>query len=520
MSRADRSFTQGSICPLLPALGIMLSLPDTVVLMHGSVGCGTCAAGNNVNVRGGLASRGAKAHDVVWLSTDLDEMNVINGGDAKLMEALAEADRAYSPKVILAVSGCLPGVIGDDIDAAAAAVKDRVRARILPVHCEGFKSRFMATAYDVVYHAVGRHLMPDPATVGPKDPLRVNIMNVGSMGVADERELARLAEALGLEANFFPVFADPDSFARAAEAALSISVCPTHDDYFLNHLEESYGVPHVIRHMPIGIANTGEWLRDLGEAMGRGSEAEELARSEEALLRDALQEFLPAFRGKRAFVSAGEYRSLATASLLQELGFEICGIRSFHFDSFAEVELEKLSRAAAGNGTGSAVGDGSGAEAGDGGPADRADGGPGPACSGNVGTGSADGGNVGSGAAGRGQQGGAWSGSSGGFVFNVANVQPFEEANLLRRLRPDVFLGHMHGNSTAARMGIPCQVIYNSGYGYLGYRGAYDLARRLARKLAYPGFYRRLGQFGKLPYRESWYAEDPFSRIRGEEGRP
>ncbi|MDR2611405.1 MAG: nitrogenase component 1 [Deltaproteobacteria bacterium] len=453
MAQADRSFTQGSICPLLPALGIMCSLPDTVVLLHGSVGCGTCAAGNNVNVRGGLSSRGLPAADVVWLSTALDEMNVINGGDAKLREALIEADRRYSPRVILAVSGCLPGVIGDDIDAAAAAVRDEVRARILPVHCEGFKSRFMATAYDVVYHAVGRHLMPDPADVGEREPGAVNVMNVGSMGIADERELARLVSTLGLSANFFPVFSDPDSFARAARAAFSISVCPTHDDYFLSHLEERYGVPHIIRHMPIGIANTTRWLTDLGAAAGREAEARAVAEREEAELRRGLEPLLPVFAGRSAFISAGEYRSLATASLLQELGLEISGIRSFHFDSFAEVELEKLS------------------------------------------------------AGGR------------GFVFNVANVQPFEEANLLRRLRPDVFLGHMHGNSTAARLGIPAQVIYNSGYAYMGYRGAFDLARRLARKLCYPGFYRRLGRFGKLPYRESWYGEDPFSRIRADRAR-
>ncbi|MDR3153913.1 MAG: nitrogenase component 1 [Deltaproteobacteria bacterium] len=452
MSRADRSFTQGSICPLLPALGIMTSLPDTVVLLHGSVGCGTCAAGNNVNVRAGRAQRGGAPSDAVWVSTSLGEMNVINGGDAKLREAIVEADRRYSPKVILAVSGCLPGVIGDDIDAAAEAVKGQVRARILPVHCEGFKSRFMATAYDVIYHAVGRGLMPAPESAPPRDPRAVNVMNVGSMGLADERELSRILESVGLKANFFPVFSDPDSFPRAASAALSVSVCPTHDDYFLGHLEEKYGVPRVIRHMPIGIGNTSSWLADVGEALGLGAEARAAAAREEEALREALSGYLPLFAGKRAFISAGEYRSLATASLLKELGFKVCGIRSFHFDSFAETELGKLS------------GDGE------------------------------------------------------AFVFNVANVQPFEEANLLRRLRPDLFLGHMHGNSTASRLGIPCQVIYNTGYGYLGYRGAWDLARRLARKLSRPGLYRRLGRFGRLPYRESWYSQEPFSRIRAGEG--
>ena len=308
----------------------------------------------------------------------------------------------------------------------------------------------MATAYDVVYHALGRRLLPDPKDVGPRDPRLVNVMNVGSMGLEDERELQRLLSELGLRTNFLPVFASPESFRLAATASLSVSVCPTHDDYFLEHLREKYGVPHLIRHMPIGIKNSSSWLIGVGEVMGLGDEAKELARKEEKELALALKEYKAFFKGKKAFLSAGEYRSLATAGLLKELGFRIAAIRSIHYDGFADVELEKLA------------------------------------------------------------------GGGDDIVFNVANVQPLEEANLLRRLRPDIFLGHWHGNSTAARLGIPAQVIYNSGYAYMGYAGAFDLARRIRRRLAYPAFYKGLARDSKLPYRESWYAEDPFSRIRRE----
>jgi nitrogenase molybdenum-iron protein alpha chain len=449
LAQNDRSFTQGSICPLLPALGIMTSLPETAVLLHGAVGCGSCAHGNNVNIRAGRSQRTGRPQDALWMSTALNEINVINGGEEKLAEALIEIDRTYKPRVILAVSGCLPGVIGDDIDGAAARVQPGVQAEILPVHCEGFKSRFMATAYDAVYHALARHLLPEPGQ--PKDPRLINIMNVGSMGLTDEKELARLAGELGLKSNFLPVFAGEGSWPDSVRAALSISVCPTHDDYFLNHLQDKYGVPFIIRHMPIGLANTSQWLLDLGAAMGLESQARLLVRREEEALNRALEEFREFFQGKTAFVSAGEYRSLATALLLEELGFKVLGIRSFHFDSFAEVELAKLDQ-------------------------------------------------------------------QGDFIFNVANVQPFEEANLLKKLRPDIFLGHWHGNSTAARLGIPAQVIYNSGQAYIGYQGVYDLARRLRRRLANPEFYQRLGRFGRLPYQKSWYEADPFSHIR-EAGR-
>jgi nitrogenase molybdenum-iron protein alpha chain len=454
MSDADRAFTQGSICPLLPALGMMCSLPDTVVLLHGAVGCGSCSHGTNGNVRSGNTARRGKPTDAVWMSTALNEIDVISGGDSKLEAAIREADSLYSPQVIFAVSGCLPGIIGDDIDAVAARVQPEINARILPVHCEGFKSRFMATAYDVVYHALGRNLLPVPGPIEEiqRDAKAINIMNVGSMGRVDEQELERLLNELGFRANIFPVFSRPETFQRATRAALSISTCPTHDDYFLTHLKEKYDVPYIIRHMPIGIENTSKWVRDVGEHFGLGQEAEALIAAEEKELNEALQSFLPLFKGKRAFVSAGEYRSLATASLLQELGFEVVGVRSFHYDSFADVELEKLRQ------------------------------------------GSKD------------------------FTWNVANVQPFEEVNLLKRLKPDLFLGHWHANNNAARLGIPTQVIYNTAYAYIGYRGVYDFARRLYRRLKNTAFTDRIGRYARLPYKDSWYEADPFSLIRSKSG--
>ncbi|MDR0882127.1 MAG: nitrogenase component 1 [Candidatus Adiutrix sp.] len=445
---ADRAFTQGSICPLLPAMGIMSSLPDTVVLMHGAVGCGSCAHGNNGNVRAGHAARSGQPVDALWLSTALNEIDVVSGGDEKLARAIEEIEAAHHPKAIFVVSGCLPGIIGDDLDAVAARVQPKIAAKILPVHCEGFKSRFMATAYDVIYHALGRNLLPAPTKKQPREKTTINIMTVGSMGRVDELELERLVKELGLKANFFPVFSDPDSLPRAARAALSVSTCPTHDDYFLIHLKEKYGVPYIIRHMPIGIANTSRWLSDIGQHFGLGPQAAALAQAEEKELEKALDDFRPLFQGKRVFLSAGEYRSLATASLLRELGFEIAGIRSFHYDEFADVEIEKLRR--------------------------------------------------------EGQD----------FSWSVANVQPFEEANLLKRIKPDLFLGHWHGNNNAARLGIPTQVIYNTGFGYIGYRGAYDLARRLDRKLKNTAFTDRLGRYAGLPYQKSWYRREPFSLIR------
>ncbi len=465
LNDGERGFTQGSICLLLPGLAMLNSIPDSVVLVHGAIGCGACAHSQNANVRMGGNQRRGQVKDALWLSTALNEADVINGGEARLEEAIREADRRYRPASIIVVAGCVPGIIGDDIDGVAGRLQPLVNAKIIPVHCEGFKTKVWATAYDAVYHGIGRNLLEEPEyydTVIPDEfaelkekytrSRTVNLMNVSSMGRVDELELERLLRALGLEVSIFPVFAHPDEMYKVTEAALSVSTCPTHDDYILKHLREKYGIPYIIRHMPIGIDNTSRWVCDIAAFFGFEKQAEKLISEEVRELEPALEEFKPVFQGKKVFISAGEFRALATATLLGELGFEVVGIRSFHHDEFAEVEYEKL-------------------------------------CSKNS-----------------------------DLVIDIANVQPFEEANLLKKTNPDVFLGHWCGNATASKLGIASHVIYNTGLSYVGYRGVYEIARRLYRQLRNPSFNKKLSRYVRLPYTQQWYRENAFKYIRNTGG--
>ncbi|MDR1898651.1 MAG: nitrogenase component 1 [Treponema sp.] len=459
----SREFSQGSLCLLLPALAIINSIPNNVTLLHGAVGCGASSHAQNAGARSGGAARFGTVKDAVWVSTALGEADVIGGGEEKLRNAIIEADRLYRPRTITVVASCVPGISGDDVEGVIDQVKDQVAAVIVPVYCEGFKTKIWATAYDAVYHGIGRTLFDDPPA-NPREPViedeletfrfeqlkkdTVNLCNLSSIGKVDEDELCRLLNSLGLRVNLFPMFADTETVYRLKYAALSISTCPTHDDYFLKFLKETCGVPYILRHMPVGIENTDEWIRDIARAMGRDEAAENIIRTENGRLAEALAPYREFFKGKRAFVSAGEYRALATANLLHELGFEIAGVRAFHHDEFADNEYKKLK------------------------------------------------------------------GAAGDFPLNIANVQPFEEANLLKKIRPDLYLGHSHSNFTAVKLGIPSHVIFNSSLCYLGYRGAYEIARRIFRQLSNPAFARHVGRHVRLPYRESWYAEDPFRHIK------
>ncbi|MFP3042176.1 nitrogenase component 1 [Treponema primitia] len=457
----EREFSQGSLCLLLPALAIINTFPDNVIIMHAAVGCGSCLQSHNGSARSGGMLRTGKLKDAIWVSTALNEIDVISGGEKKLRQAIIEVDRLYTPKTITVVSGCVPGIIGDDIDGTVDDLRSQISAILIPVHCEGFKTKIWATAYDAIYHGLGKNLLEDPAQRNRviSDDIeearfnylkkrRVNLCNLSSMSRIDELELTRLLNALDLDVNIFPLYKDSEQMYSVKYAALSISTCPTHDDYFLQFLKERFGIPYLLQHMPVGIENTKSWIRSVAQFFGKEAAAEQLIQYEMSLLEEALIPYRKFFKGKTAFISAGEFRALATAYLVHELGFTVIGVRPFHHDEYAEKEYEKLKNI---------VGD---------------------------------------------------------FPLNIANMQPFEEANLLRSLKPDLFMGHSQSNATAVKLGIPVHTVFSSSLSYIGFRGVFEVARRLYRQLSNPSLNRKFPKYIKLPYKESWYQESPFKYIK------
>ena len=98
------------------------------------------------------------------------------------------------------------------------------------------------------------------------------------------------------------------------------------------------------------------------------------------------------------------------------------------------------------------------------------------------------------------------------FVVDIANMQPFEQINLVKRLKPDVFIGVP---TWAARLGIPTTHVLDMKRPTMGYDGILYLGNKIADQVDNPGFNVKLAKHARLPYRESWYTENPFKYIEG-----
>ena len=457
----NRKFSQSGGCQLVLAVGIVSSFTNVVMIVHSPLGCCSGFVGSGGLRKTMRASKGKASEDFIWLHTNMDELDVVQGGIDKLRKAVLYAESEYHPDAIVIANGCVPGIIGDNIDSLVTELKDRVAAKIVPVHCEGFKSKYVASGYDSAYHGVLKHLIDPPAkensVIPGADEIRdikeknrisrtVNIFNVGSNSNGDEVELSRLLSAIGLIPKVLPLHATIDDLAHIGEAALNVSICATHDDYLLGHLKERFGTEYLIDTLPIGIRNTNQWLRKIAEYFHLEEEAEKLIAFENAELKKALEPLKASLAGKKIFVGGGETRILTTAEFFRSLGMELVGVKAHNVDRFVEEILVDMEDPE--------------------------------------------------------------------LLVEVGAGQPAEELNLLKKLKPDLYVGHLNANGWVSKLGIPNFPLFGQTLNYMGYSGAFELARKAAKILKNTNFVKNVSANVSLPLAESWYAKDPRENIK------
>jgi len=462
LKNQNRSFSQAGLCMALPVMGMLLTLPDTAVVIHGAIGCGSTGFGMNINNRLRQLQRGnLNARDGFWVSTNLTESEVIHGGEVKLEQTIYDTYKRFHPKSLIVLQTCAPSIIGDDLASVISRAREKLDIPVLAANCEGFKTKIWATGYDVAFHAIVHGFIESDKEGRPSRKQRrkegerpqVNIINLASVGQPDEEEITRMLDAIGIDAYIGPNYGTRESIRNMTQADLTVSVCPTHDDYFADYLQQEYGIPSVLKDMPIGLANTKSWLLDIAGHFGLEARAKAFIEEETAKVLEAVAAFRLVLEGKRVFLSAGEFRALVTGSLFQELGMEVVGVRSYHHDNFGRDYYDKLVEAQQGK----------------------------------------------------------------DFAVDIANFQPFELTNLLRRIQPDIFIGHISDNVWAAKLGLPVATIFRIFDYYVGYRGFYEVAKKAARVLRNPAFNRNLAKHVDNPYKQEWYEENPFKYIKSGE---
>ncbi len=324
MSCKLRTYGQCGDCAEECAEAMTVLVQGAAIVSHAPIGCGTNASVYNIIGRAGAKARNLKAHKVQIISTNLREEDTVYGGEEKLRKAIMEADTRFKPALIFIQGSCASGIIGEDLESVADEMQEELGYPILPVYCEGFKSRIWSSGFDAVFHSVLRRLVRPPRK---KQEDLVNVFNF-----AGSDTFIPLLGKLSLRANCLFAYATVEQLATMSEAACSTHVCETLSTYVTAVLEEQYGVPEVKASAPFGIDWTDQWLREIARITGREALAEQVIRGEHERIRHELEEIRAKLKGKRVYIYAGDAFAHNMANVAKDLGLELIGITTLHHD--------------------------------------------------------------------------------------------------------------------------------------------------------------------------------------------
>lgn len=301
---------------------VLYPIADALHLVHGPIGC----AAYTWDIRGALSS-GTELHRMSF-STDLQEHDVIFGGEKKLYRALVELIDRHKPNAAFVYSTCIVGLIGDDLNAVCRKVEAEKGIPVLPVQSEGFKGN-KREGYKAACDAM-RKLVGTGDTTGIS-PYSINIL--GDFNLAGEIWLIRsYFEKMGIE-----VVANITGDGRVADiqrahgAKLNLVQCSGSTMYLAKQMEKDYGIPN-IRVSYFGVEDMAESLY----AVARHFNDPEIMERTKKVVHDELSVLLPelkryreALSGKKAAIYVGgAFKAFSLVKAFRLLGMDVVMVGS------------------------------------------------------------------------------------------------------------------------------------------------------------------------------------------------
>jgi nitrogenase molybdenum-iron protein alpha chain len=309
---------------------------DIINITHGPIGCGFYSWLTRRN----QTDPGPDGDNYMpyCFSTDMQDSNIVFGGEKKLREAIQEAYDIFKPKAIAIFSTCPIGLIGDDVHAVSKEMKAKLKdCNVFGFSCEGYKGVSQSAGHHIANNQIFKHVigLNDDTPAGK---YKINLLGEYNIG-GDAFEIERLFELCGITlVSTFSGNSSIEQFERAHTADLNAVMCHRSINYVANMLEKKYGIPWVKVNF-IGAAATARSLKKIAEYF----EDEKLMKTvkkviadEIGLVEEAAAKVKPRTNGKLAMMFVGGSRAHHYQELFKEIGMETiaAGYEFAHRDDY------------------------------------------------------------------------------------------------------------------------------------------------------------------------------------------
>ena len=297
-------------CSFFGAYRACIGISDAVILLHSVVGChfGTL-----------LFHQARHPEDVRQASTVVYEDEAIYGGTDTLVKALKNADEVYpAAKLFIVLSGCVPNMIGDDVDAAieAAALERPVLNLMMP----GL-SGDMCTGYEDALVCLGKYMR----TQG-KVPRRINLIGLSADDFLADGDVAALRDLLEPQVQIGTVVGI-GSFAQLRQApTAALNIVFGQGEPLAQYMQEQFDTPYIIAAYPYGVYGAALFLRQVAAALPGVSYEDKIAQMNAQVQPNLarMSYYLQRLYGMPAAVLGDAVRTEGLCAFLsEELGMDV-----------------------------------------------------------------------------------------------------------------------------------------------------------------------------------------------------
>jgi nitrogenase molybdenum-iron protein alpha chain len=323
-------------CTYAGCKGVVLGpTRDIINLVHGPIGCSFYAWLTRRNQT--RVPEGGENFITYSFSTDMQDENIVFGGEAKLKEAVREAFEIFKPKAIGIFSTCPVGLIGDDVHSVARDMKAELGINIFGFSCEGYRGVSQSAGHHIANNGVFKHVvgLNDRERVGK---FQVNLLGEYNIG-GDAFEIEALFEEAGITLlSTFSGNSTIKSMEYSHTADLNMVMCHRSINYIAEMMEEKYGIPWV-KVSFVGAEATCKSLRKIADYFGDAglkAKVEEIIAREMAKVEAVKSSIKPRVEGKLAMMFVGGSRAHHYQELFTELGIRTvsAGYEFAHRDDY------------------------------------------------------------------------------------------------------------------------------------------------------------------------------------------
>ncbi|MCL6561315.1 MAG: nitrogenase molybdenum-iron protein alpha chain, partial [Firmicutes bacterium] len=268
-------------CAFAGCKGVVLGpLKDMVHIVHGPIGC---AYYSWMTRRNKAKSEDPEKNFLTYcVSTDMQESDIVFGGEKKLARMIDEVVEIFKPNAITVSATCPVGLIGDDIQAVARLAQEKHGISITAYNCEGYKGVSQSAGHHIANNGLMEHVVGLGDWEEPPAKYTINILGEYNIG-GDSWEVERVLKEIGYHVQ--AVMTGNGSFEElknAHVAELNLVQCHRSINYIADMLEKKYGTPWLKVNF-IGIRATIESLRNMALYFG---DEELIKRTEEVIAKE------------------------------------------------------------------------------------------------------------------------------------------------------------------------------------------------------------------------------------------